>query len=293
MITSEGLVESGTLELLPEPPAIKDNDVIYNAVLIGNTKRIWPIFINWLYNQEKRVTSPFDTYIEQFIKCTFDKIRGNPDFKAYELFWSNGKRHKVYSRKDARISTEDDTSDTTKNYHCFDTNQTSFLVSMQRVAKTTGEYWHDDEATKLCVHTIYGTWTAFRAVVVLETNDNISITVPPTPQPCLCPVSDVEIKKAKRIFDHALQLSSSDEQGYGSTLNKSWAELCKYLHNTVCSGSDWDKVPSTMKPWIQLRDVITVGRESWKYYDAQLLYHYTKDPEILSNELERVKNNTF
>ena len=42
-----------------------------------------------------------------------------------------------------------------------------------------------------------------------------------------------------------------------------------------------------MKPWIELRNAISVGRNDWKYDDAQLLYHYTKDPVILNNELKK------
>eukprot|EP00985_Skeletonema_marinoi_P020216 scaffold11896_cov77-Skeletonema_marinoi.AAC.1 len=63
MIQNEGLVESGALKLLPElsPSIIQSNEVecdgdssgcvlpsSYNAVLIGNTKAVWPSFIDWL-----------------------------------------------------------------------------------------------------------------------------------------------------------------------------------------------------------------------------------------------------
>ena len=49
------------------------------------------------------------------------------------------------------------------------------------------------------------------------------------------------------------------------------------------------KVLDTMKPWILLRDCISVGRKEWRYDDAQLVYHYTKDPEIMRKELERIQ----
>jgi hypothetical protein len=50
MIKREGLVDSGTLQLLPEPSSIRDQEdgTVYNAFLIGNTKHIWPIFLGWL-----------------------------------------------------------------------------------------------------------------------------------------------------------------------------------------------------------------------------------------------------
>ena len=289
MIRNEGLVDNGTLKFLPEPPATQHDDKVYNAVLLGNTKRVWPVFLNWLAQQKQGIASPFDTFVELSISDVLRQhLHVNPGkLISYELFWSNGKRQRV-ERCSNPIGSPG-VSSATKDHHCFDYTDNSFLVSMQRVAKATGQYWLDEGATKLCVHPEYGTWTAFRAVVVFETSGaNENTGIPPIPQPCPCPVSYDETKKAKIIFDRALKL---DGLGYGATLEKSWSELCKFLHHTVCSGAEWDKVPATMKPWIQLRDVISVGRDNWKYDDNQLLYHYTKDPEILIRELKRIKQN--
>ena len=277
--------------MLPEPSAVNEGGIVYNAVLIGNTKTIWPIFLAWLSEQNQDVTNPLDMFAESRIRSVLDACfeikEDGPKLKSFDLFWSNGKLQTVRKeRNSAGVSTEN-CNDTT-SYHCMDYNNLSFLVSMQRIAATTGQYWQDNNATKLCLHPEYGTWTAFRAVAVLERDFQIHDSIPPAPKSCVCPVSYEEIKRAKEIFDHALHLSSSEEHGYGTTLKKSWEELCKYLHNTICSGSDWEKVPSSMKPWIQLRDAFSIGRETWKYDDTQLLYHYTKDPEILSRELKHI-----
>ena len=311
LITSEGLVQSGTLKLLPEPSSINNGGGrIYNALLIGNTKSIWPVFLNWLSTQvdeQKKVdcsksdeqalaqiTSPFDLFTQLSITDTIKQCcsKEQSDISSYQLFWSNGKSQKVNVDKcDDSTNTTESVSDAEKSNHCFNDASDSFLVSMQRVATTTGEYWHDDESTKLCVHPEYGTWTAFRVVVVFQTKSTSGVAdIPPTPTPCPCPVSEEESKAAKKVFDFALKMSSSNEQGYGSTLNKSWAEIAEYLHETISSGSEWSKVDETLKPWIQLRDCITVGREKWKYSDAQLLYHYTRDAEILCNELKRIRD---
>jgi len=309
LITSEGLVESGTLELLPEPSSSSNDGEgrIYNAILIGNTKSIWPVFLNWLSKQvdeQKKndssisdeqalaqITSPFDTFVQSSITDTIKQCcsKEQYDISSYQLFWSNGKSQKVdVDICEDSTNVVDSLSVEDKSNHCFNNTTDSFLVSMQRVATTTGEYWHDDESTKLCVHPEYGTWTAFRVVVVFQTKNTCGVAnIPPTP--CPCPVSEEESKAAKKVFDYALKMSSSNEQGYGSTLTKSWAEICEYLHETISSGSEWSKVDETLKPWIQLRDCITVGREKWKYTDAQLLYHYTRDVEILCNELKRIR----
>ena len=311
LITSEGLIESGTLKLLPETSSINDGEGrIYNALLIGNTKSIWPVFLNWLSTQVdeqkkdessltdeqalEQITSPFDTFAQSSITDIIKQCcsKEQSDISSYQLFWSNGKSQTVH------VDKGDDSTDTTeslsvedKSNLCFNNTSDSFLVSMQRVATTTGEYWHDNESTKLCVHPEYGTWTAFRVVVAFQTKSTCATAdIPPTPTPCPCPVSEEESKAAKKVFEYALQMSSSNKLGYGATLNKSWVEICEYLHETISSGSEWSKVDHTLKPWIQLRDCITVGREKWKYTDAQLLYHYTRDAEILHNELKRIRD---
>jgi hypothetical protein len=312
LINEDGLVENGSLELLPVPPTIVDDDGgttttsttscnYYNAILIGNTKHIWPIFIHWLSSMVDRkmkesidltdrealktITNPFDTYVMESIHQTLQRCSmSHPEIKCCELFWSSGKRQKLYDVD--RL--EESYVDSGANHNNNADDETSFLVSMQRVATTTGMYWLDNEATKLCVHPEYGTWMAFRVLVVLETPScSCCCSIPLAPTPCSCPVSSDEIRLAKEIFEYALDMSRTE--GYGTTLNKSWQELCDYLHDISCTGTSWDKVPKQMKPWIHLRDSISVGRERWKYGQEQLLYHYTRDSEILFMELMKVQ----
>lgn len=367
LITNEGLVTSGALKILPEPSSsVLDDDSSngdtapssYNAVLIGNTKAIWPSFIDWLamkVEEKKRQhvddikssssssvrrddddgsdikssheiavedvihSNPFDTYCEESLSRSLQELlHHNEDdasksITSYDLFWSNGKRQKVTISNNNghqlnNVSPNDDVKEK-EVYHCYNDTQDSFLVSMQRIASISGQYWHDEANTKLCVHPVYGTWTAFRALVIFETTENLDINSddrsscirstissvpPPPPPPCPCPVSEEEMKEAKKIFDYALEMNMSDSGSdinigsYGTQSNKSWAQLCTFLHNQVCQGSDWDEVPESMKPWIELRNAISIGRDDWKYDEAQLLYHYTKDPNILRRELSRI-----
>jgi len=339
MIQTEGLVESGALKILPEPsPSLQSDedgcddkgDMLssYNAVLIGNTKAVWPSFVNWLAmkveekkkrndfsvgirtQQEKAVedvihSNPFDTFCEESLSRSLQELCYGDDaskITSYELFWANGKRRKFatnnpLSQYEERDHVSNSGPQAKQQYHCFDNKQDSFLVSMQRIASISGQYWHDEENTKLCVHPVYGTWMAFRALVIFETenscnnNNNNSCVIPSAPSPCPCPLSEEEMKEAKKIFDYALEMNISGQGSnigsYGTQSNKSWDELCTFLHNQVCKGSDWEEVPESMKPWIELRNAIRIGRSEWKYDEAQLLYHYTKDPNILRRELER------
>jgi len=340
MIQNEGLIERGALKILPEPsPSLQsdedsckeEGDMLssYNAVLIGNTKAVWPKFVNWLVmkvDEEKKIrnyssdcirtqheeavddvihSNPFDMYCEESLSRSLQELCCRDDankIKSYELFWANGKRQKFETNNPQSPYEEHDHvsnsgSQERQQYHCFDNKQDSFLVSMQRIASVSGQYWHDEENTKLCVHPVFGTWMAFRALVIFEaesscfSNNNNSSVIPSAPSPCPCPLSEEEMKEAKKIFDYALEMNTSGQGSnigsYGTQSNKSWDELCTFLHNQVCQGSDWEEVPESMKPWIELRNAISIGRSEWKYDEAQLLYHYTKDPNILSRELER------
>jgi len=342
LISKEGLVESGLLKILPEPSSSVLDDKSngdttspsYNAVLVGNTKAIWPSFIDWLamkVGEKKRLQqdyiksssssisrdddgsdyiksshemvhlNPFDTYCEESLSRSLQELLhhgedASKSITSYDLFWSNGKRQKVTISNNNGHHQLNNVSPN-EVYHCYNNKQDSFLVSMQRIASVTGQYWHDEANTKLCVHPLYGTWTAFRALVVFETTENLvnsdersttpSVPTPPPP-PCPCPVLEEEMEEAKKIFDYLSCSDNNNIGSYGTQSNKSWAQLCTFLHNQVCQGSDWGEVPESMKPWIELRNAISVGRDDWKYDEAQLLYHYTKDPNILRKELSRI-----
>ena len=96
----------------------------------------------------------------------------------------------------------------------------------------------------VCVHLTYGTWTAFRTVVVFGTlrRGGVPSPPPPPPPPHQRPVVSVkEIEIAKLTFNYALDaLLSNDGQGeggYGRMVGKPWAELCNYLkHGSTCAG---------------------------------------------------------
>lgn len=303
LIENEGHVARGTLKKISEPATLSEGSLKFNAVLIGNSKIIWPKFISWLSSQytsnktevnedevlDKILTNnPFDTFVtdsltEALRSCFLDLTHeGNEtlsQISSYEIHWSNCVHDNV-SLDDVIIGKESYHKNSDE-YHCsIEDKSSSFLLSMQRAAKVTGKYWHDEEGTKLCVHPEFGTWKSFRAVVIFHSkkSSDKKTLVPEAPAFCLCPVSEEEIEKAKEIMQYALEISG-DNKGYGGS-------LCKYLHHSVSRGSDWSKVSPAMRPWIQLRDCISIGRSKHKYCDNQLLYHYTKDPEILKKELK-------
>lgn len=315
LIEEEGHTLKGTLKKIPSPQPINESGYCYNAVLIGNSKSIWPKFISWLKfklkndalagsSDESNIkdddellhkllgNDPFDTFVTESLSKVFKSFsglnrcgedRGNisSNILSYEVFWSHGLRRKVIVENDHADEVESEHKNTskTKSERINDKENSSFLVCLQRVAKVTGNYWHDDEGTKLCIHPRYGTWTAFRCLIVFHTTiqnqNSAKLEIRRNPPPwCPCPADPKEIDQGKEMIRDAL---SGSNQSYGS--------LCKVLHNTVSSGSNWSEVSPRMRPWIELRDCISVGRQEYKYSDNQLLYHYTKDPEILKEEL--------
>ncbi|KAL3809066.1 hypothetical protein ACHAXA_011421 [Cyclostephanos tholiformis] len=274
-----------------------------------------------LLSSLERIDGPFDTFVEETITRTIRKcLHRRPDddddddegarpssaadrdgVVSCELFWSDGRRTRM-------IFTVIDDVDCHRRADVNPASSDAFLVSMTRAAKTTGVYWYDDAGTKMCVHSKYGTWTAFRALVVFETTGifqhAIALSHPPPPRPCM--VTDEEVERAKSIFAYALGASTSSSSpssssdnddgivGYGNTVGKSWEEVRDYLRcSATRTGASWEDVPESMRPWIWLRDCYaSVGNYvdgGWRYDAPQLLYHYTRDRKILMMELRRAK----
>jgi methylmalonic aciduria homocystinuria type C protein len=106
----------------------------------------------------------------------------------------------------------------------------------------------------LSIHPTFGTWVAFRAVVVLD--------IPGSqlgPGPALLPplLTDEEKAAAKVAFAEALKASSEVDM-------------------SVEVGMPLD----IAQKWAAMRDCVALGRE-YKYDDSQSEYHYTKNPELL------------
>jgi hypothetical protein len=117
-----------TLPLLPDFG--RKGDTL--ALLIGNSKAMWPCFLRWLSNQlDPKMRDPVDTYAAQAISRAIGTFAGNT---KYDIFWAND------------MSRER-------------------LVDMNRAAATSATCYFCEEMY-LSVHPTFGSWVAFRAVVV-------------------------------------------------------------------------------------------------------------------------------
>lgn len=120
------------------------------------------------------------------------------------------------------------------------------LVSMLHAARASG--LARVGPAHLAVHPTYGPWFALRAVVVFDAPppkalDQGSASTPPC-DGCAAP--------CRAAMEHALA-SATEPPGRGR--------------------AEW-------RLWLAVRDACPVGT-AWRYDDAQLCYHYTKDRSVL------------
>ncbi len=349
LIEKEGHVKSGVLNRLPCPTAtitstssstiesasdteggVKDTSTKfhnYNAFLIGNTKTIWPFFIEWLssrtklnsqqgggqHNEEEEDVvllekNPFDAFCKDMITDIVENFYGNcslldedDDCTCFDVFLSSGKRYKMIPVREGSVDTgaSADVGTNTKRKLQVLEEENDFLVSMQRIAILTGSYWYDDAGSKLCVHPKYGTWHAFRAVVVVSTetkslSSSLSVTgdqpVAPPPPVIPCPITQGEIDDCTKMMDYALRMSSSDHSSNSDGMNTIHnLEIRHETKTRLLENFTLEKVSKKLTPttlgWIGLRDAISLGRDNYRYDKEQLCYHYTRDAEILKNVL--------
>ena len=202
------------------------------GILIGNSRAIWPAFLSWLGQQQDplNMSDPLDTFIATIIKPAVATLAGK-DVK-YDVIWpwEGGSR----------------------------------LCSMQRVAICSALCYHDSE-TQLAIHPRFGSWVAFRAVVVLHAEPSAHGLAGTAPKPLSCLMSEAEKSAARAAMQAALR--ASDE-----------ANLCTQLHGA--KGMERD----VRLAWAALRDCVRVGSQH-RYTDEQLTYHYTKDKAVLEKAL--------
>lgn len=224
LATDENHVAGSAFTLAPLPNLGQDDAL---ALIVGNSKAMWPNMLRWLKSQPDPavVKDPVDTFSSEVISAAISSFAAATDGRpaiAHDMFWAS-------DMSAAR------------------------LVDMNRAAYVSGVCYFSDEMY-LSIHPTFGTWVAFRAVVVLD--------VPGSqlgPGPALLPplLTDEEKAAAKAAFAEALKASSevdmSVEVGMPLEIAQKWAAM---------------------------RDCVALGRE-YKYDDSQSEYHYTKNPEML------------
>jgi hypothetical protein len=304
-IDSEGLVASGVLSKLPEEMTTTEtSDTTTNAqhqlnpteaYLIGNTKHLWPIFLKWLRDENDAasklqgqpgnrtlldepaavdsesdecgiwIKDPLDTYEQTVIRDIVARVCG----------WEEKGNE---SNKGVSASS----SSCFRLYYSCDYDPAT-MVSMARIASCTG-FSYLDPHTHLSVHPEFGTWHSYRAVLVLpapvrggggDDDGSTRESLPISPTRLANPMSATDASTARDTFDRALEIGNGDYRQDDD--DKDGGEEGDYTASS-------SKRSNTIKPsdaWIALRQTISIGKETYRFDEHQLRYHYTKDPSYL------------
>jgi methylmalonic aciduria homocystinuria type C protein len=193
------------------------------ALLIGNSAAMWERMLGWLRARgAASVKDPVDTYAAETIERAVSRFAGEAQ---YDAFWASDMRPER-------------------------------LVDMNRAAKVSACCYFCDEMF-LSIHPRFGSWVAFRAVVVV---DLPAAHLGPAPSFLAPLLSEEEAAAARAAFAEALRASSEVELSV-------------------------DGMPLHLaQKWEAMRDCVGLGREH-RYSKLQSEYHYTKDPKLLEQAL--------
>ena len=212
--------EPAPFALAPLPDFGREGDAL--ALIIGNSRAMWPCFLRWLKRKGGDIKNPVDTFAEEKIKAAVGTFAGE---SKYDIFWA---------------------SDMSPQR----------LVDMNRASLVSSLCYFSDEMF-LSIHPKFGSWVAFRAVVVIDLPAT-DLGPPPSHLPPL--LSEEEAAAARSAFAEALQASKDVEVSVeGMPLHLA-------------------------KKWEAMRDCVGRGREH-KYSELQSEYHYVKDPKLLARAL--------
>jgi methylmalonic aciduria homocystinuria type C protein len=212
--------EPAPFALAPLPDFGRRGDAL--GLIIGNSKAMWPCFLRWLKTKGNSLKDPVDTFAEEHIKAA---VGGFAGACRYDIFWASD------------MSPER-------------------LVDMNRASLVSGLCYFSDEMF-LSIHPKFGSWVAFRAVVVIDMPANDLGPAPAHLPPLL---SEEEAAAARSAFSDALEASKEVDMSV-------------------------DGMPLHLaKKWEKMRDCVSLGREH-KYSALQSEYHYVKDPALLARAL--------
>jgi cyanocobalamin reductase (cyanide-eliminating) / alkylcobalamin dealkylase len=128
-------------------------------------------------------------------------------------------------------------------------------VAMQRLAEVIG--FANLSPAHLCIHPKYGPWVSLRAVIVAD------VEGPAEQPPPLKPSCPECATHCGALLEEALATSPHFES---ATVSANW------------------------RPWVSVREACSIG-DCYRFYEDQILYHYTKDRGVLEASLALINAN--
>ena len=192
------------------------------AFIVGNSKAMWPCFLRWLKQQpDPAMKDPIDTYAAQAINAAAAEFAEFAGTTKFDIFWS------------ADLTPER-------------------LVDMNRAALVAGLCSFSEDMF-LSVHPVFGSWVAFRAVIVFDLDAS---HLGDRPEHLPSPLTEEEAENARAAFHDALQASSQVEMSVNGMP----------LH--------------LAHKWAAMRDCVGIG-QGYKYSDRQSEYHCAQAPSVV------------
>ena len=198
-VVADGVSIQSILPPLPTHAASQPSQTVpttTTAFLVGNTKRMWPLFLNWIEKRRKLEdgdlivkNDPLDTYAKESIGKVVEETAARhfvvgdhnneraPGAPSYDIFWS------------------------------FDTRRDR-LISMQRIAAVSG-LCHLDEASNMAIHPLFGPWLSFRAVILFHDGD-VDLSALPAPDPIPSLLTQEEEANARAFVQKAFDQNTPD-----------------------------------------------------------------------------------
>eukprot|EP00754_Rhynchopus_humris_P049791 Rhum_TRINITY_DN8582_c0_g1::Rhum_TRINITY_DN8582_c0_g1_i1::g.28794::m.28794/K14618/MMACHC; methylmalonic aciduria homocystinuria type C protein len=203
------------LPTLPEAATQADDGVAGTAAfVVGNSKALWPKFIEHLRAKGARTAAdvsddPLDAYVKELIHGVARRVLGDSGVR-YDCFYSAWTPDKQ-------------------------------VVSLQRAAALSGLAYLDN-STHLCVHPEFGAWFGLRVVLVVQAP---IVLARPTPMRRL--VTDAEEAEARRRMEHALEVGKWGAKATETTSSSSAWELWVGVRDVVSHGKEHRYAPTQLE----------------------------------------------
>ncbi|KAG2383035.1 hypothetical protein C9374_005002 [Naegleria lovaniensis] len=255
---------SETIHLNPYEKLSSDDCL---AVLIGNTKSLWPHFTSHTKTLEKIAKNPLDQYVVESVNSVLQQefLEHHPT-TSYSVYYS----------------------------HEFEGNYPR--VAIQVAGQVSGVAYYENEVSYLSFHPQYGPWFAFRAVVCFNhvKNELLEEYAPLFKHPLN---SMLQLLKDVYHFDH----NHMSEQFLEDLITRLKIQLKIQLNiamNSKDAQHEWIKLRDIPHEFLEKETNIVLRNtgQQWKqtrYDTSQVIIHYERVLIILGNHAfyELLENN--